>query len=101
MICYLIRHGKDDESVRGGWSSTPLTEQGIADVHRLSVDLASNKAMNIARIYASDLLRHGEHSISQIATLCGYDEIYSFSRQFKNEFGLSPTEFIKKYKSSK
>ena len=51
--------------------------------------------------YASDLLRHGEHSISQIATLCGYDEIYSFSRQFKNEFGLSPTEFIKKYKSSK
>ena len=51
--------------------------------------------------YATDLLQLGEYSISQIANLCGYEDIYSFSRQFKNEFGLSPTDFSKKYKSSK
>lgn len=51
--------------------------------------------------YATDLLQLGEYSISQIANLCGYEDIYSFSRQFKKEFGLSPTDFSKKYKSSK
>ena len=26
MICYLVRHGKDDDSVRGGWSDYSLTK---------------------------------------------------------------------------
>lgn len=29
MICYLVRHGKDDDSVRGGWSKSPLSDEGI------------------------------------------------------------------------
>lgn len=29
MICYLVRYGQDDDSVRGGWSDCPLTELGI------------------------------------------------------------------------
>ena len=28
MICYLVRHGKDDDTVRGGWSQQPLTDEG-------------------------------------------------------------------------
>ena len=51
--------------------------------------------------YASSLLRYENHTVSQIAELCGYSDVYTFSHQFKIEFGLSPTEFMKKYKSSK
>lgn len=51
--------------------------------------------------YACDLLQHREHTISQIAEICGYSDVYTFSHQFKIEFGISPTQFIKKYKSSK
>ena len=51
--------------------------------------------------YACELLRHGEHSVTQIAILCGYSDLYTFSHQFKTEFGVSPIEFAKKYKSSK
>ena len=51
--------------------------------------------------YACDLLQHRERTISQIAEICGYSDIYTFSHQFKKEFGISPTQFIKKYKSSK
>lgn len=28
MICCLVRHGKDDDTVRGGWSQQPLTDEG-------------------------------------------------------------------------
>ena len=56
MICYLIRHGKDDNSVRGGWSNSPLTQEGIAQVQKLAVHIVSND-MNIKKVYTSDLLR--------------------------------------------
>ncbi len=51
--------------------------------------------------YACDLLKSELYTISQIAELCGYNDIYFFSRQFKEYVGISPTEFSKKYKSSK
>lgn len=51
--------------------------------------------------YACDLLKSELYTISQIAEICGYNDIYFFSRQFKEYMGLSPTDFINKYKSSK
>lgn len=57
MNCYLVRHGKDDDSVRGGWSDAPLTEQGIEQVKALANDLALNSQMNIVQIFSSDLFR--------------------------------------------
>ena len=29
MTCYLLRHGKDDDTLRGGWSDAPLTAEII------------------------------------------------------------------------
>ena len=57
MICYLIRHGKDDDSVRGGWSSAPLTADGIKQVQQLSAEILLSDDMDIGVIYTSDLLR--------------------------------------------
>ncbi len=51
--------------------------------------------------YACDLLKSGLYNITQIADICGYTDIYFFSRQFKDYMGISPSAFIKKYKSSK
>lgn len=55
MICYLVRHGKDDESLRGGWSQQPLTEEGILQSETLAEQIASKT--NIRKIYSSDLKR--------------------------------------------
>ena len=57
MICYLIRHGKDDDRFRGGWSHTSLSAQGELDCQMLADYIHSNKDMNIAKIFSSDLLR--------------------------------------------
>lgn len=54
MICYLIRHGQDDETVRGGWSHAPLTETGIDQAEKLAEKLSE---YNLAAIYSSDLER--------------------------------------------
>lgn len=51
--------------------------------------------------YACDLLQSNRYNIKEIAQMCGYNDIYFFSRQFKQYVGVSPTEFLQKYKSSK
>ena len=55
MTCYLIRHGKDDETIRGGWSQHPLTEEGVLQIQSLAEKLDGNS--KVSRIYTSDLTR--------------------------------------------
>ena len=51
--------------------------------------------------YACDLLKSKRYTILQVAVNCGYSSISFFSRQSKEYVGISPTQFIDKYKSSK
>jgi signal transduction histidine kinase/DNA-binding response OmpR family regulator len=45
---------------------------------------------------AKDLLRQNKLTISEVAYLVGYDLPNSFSRAFKKDFGISPTEFLER-----
>lgn len=56
MICYLIRHGQDNETVRGGWSQEPLTPNGIEQVKKLA-EYCEKENLKIQHIYSSDLQR--------------------------------------------
>lgn len=58
MICMLARHGKDDESVRGGWSQHSLSEEGMRQARELAGRLLTQKnTYSLSRIYSSDLVR--------------------------------------------
>ena len=49
--------------------------------------------------YACELLMVHRYSINQIAEMCNFSDVYYFSKQFKLQIGISPTEYIKKYKN--
>ena len=51
--------------------------------------------------HACDLLRLERYTVTQIAELCNFSDIYFFSRQFKEYMGITPTRFMEKYRSSK
>ena len=46
---------------------------------------------------AANLLRGTDNDILDIALDCGYEAHESFSRAFKNQYGVSPSEYRKKY----
>lgn len=51
--------------------------------------------------YACELLKTKIYSVTTISALCGFDDVSFFSRQFKKYMGITPSDFAKKYKSSK
>lgn len=53
-MIYLVRHGQDDETVRGGWSDGMLAENGIRQAEALAETMAK---LPIHGIYSSDLPR--------------------------------------------
>lgn len=58
MAIYLVRHGKDDEGFRGGWSQRGLITQGYRQSEKLGRYLQDNQSLfNIKRIVSSDLQR--------------------------------------------
>lgn len=63
MFCYLIRHGQDDDTVRGGWSHNHLTTYGKSQAKELAKFLNIHKQYNIKKLYASDLVRALETAI--------------------------------------
>lgn len=48
--------------------------------------------------YACELLILNRYSINQIAEMCNFSDVYFFSRQFKSQIGITPSEYIKKHK---
>lgn len=42
---------------------------------------------------AKGLLRMSDHAVGDIAALLGYDDIYHFSRQFREKTGVSPSRY--------
>lgn len=58
MRIIFVRHGKDDDRYRGGWSSLDLVPEGVEQAKELAKHLAENKTeYNIAHIISSDLPR--------------------------------------------
>ena len=51
--------------------------------------------------HACELLRLERYTVSQISQLCNFSDVFFFSRQFKAYMGITPTQFVEKYKSSK
>ena len=43
--------------------------------------------------YAKELLMLKQYSVSDIANMCGYSDVYQFSKQFKNTVGVSPNNY--------
>lgn len=62
---------------------------GISPMHYVSY-LRLEKAKN--------LLLNSNCTVSEIASLCGFSDPYYFSREFKNQFGIPPSEYKQKSK---
>lgn len=58
MTVFIVKHGEDNPNIRGGWSDTPLTDNGIAEIKALGEEISKNsEKYNVGKISSSDIVR--------------------------------------------
>ena len=58
MKLFFVRHGKDDDRYRGGWSTLDLIPEGVEQAKQLAKHLKdNNRIYKIEHIVSSDLTR--------------------------------------------
>jgi len=61
MKIFFVRHGKDDENYRGGWSNLGLIPEGVEQAKKLGMYLKEKREEYcIKKVISSDLLRAKE-----------------------------------------
>ncbi len=50
--------------------------------------------------YCASQLEQGKRKISEIAAACGYSDLPTFTRAFKRQFGMAPSEYLKQGKDA-
>ncbi len=81
ISCYL---GISDTHLRRVFKE----KTGVAPVHYIN---------HIRFEKAKHMMKNSNCTIKEIAALVGFSDQYYFSREFKNTFGISPSEYIKKH----
>ena len=77
-----------------------VKESGISarrfnDIFKNNFDITPNKYIVLKKVeYAKSLLKTKNLSITEIAELCGFSDVYYFSKVFKQVCGVSPREWV-------
>ncbi|MBZ4191027.1 response regulator [Niabella beijingensis] len=60
-------------------------------------DLSPNEMINLTRLKkAAAMISEGHHRMNEIAETVGYSSLTQFGRNFHKQFGMTPTDYIKK-----
>jgi len=60
-------------------------------------NLSPNEMINLTRLKkAAALIGEGHHRMNEIAETVGYSSLTQFGRNFHKQFGMTPTEYVKK-----
>ncbi len=79
------------------FSISPTTLKNLFRKNYNTGTMAYLTSLRVER--AKELLRNEELSCTAIAMTCGFCSVHHFSKVFKDEVGMSPTEYIKSVKS--
>lgn len=63
-----------------------LTKYGMTPIHYVT-------KLRLER--GAELLETGQYSVTEVAELCGYENVYYFSRKFREVYGVPPGQYAK------
>ena len=67
----------------------------ISKLVKISTGLPLHQYLMRTRVYHSiELLTENKHTVSEIAELCGFCDIYHYSKSFKKIIGIPPSEYL-------
>lgn len=93
---YINAHFTESDCLTKAFENSGLSRRRFNDLFKNCFDITPNRyIINLKIDYAKKLLQTEYINISQTAEICGFSDIYYFSRLFKKETGQTPVEYRK------
>ncbi len=94
---YINAHFTESDCLTKAFENSGLSRRRFNDLFKNCFDITPNRyIINLKIDYAKKLLQTEYINISQTAEICGFSDIYYFSRLFKKETGQTPAEYRKR-----
>ncbi len=78
-----------------------LNARGLKALFKQQTGMGVNQYLRQLRLCkAMDLLRHGQQTIGEVASLCGFDDSNYFSVVFNQSFGVAPREYRQRFQKN-
>ncbi len=91
---YIDVHFSDTNCLAAAVEESGLSSRRFNDLFRAAFDTTPNRYIVGRRIdCAKSLLETGGLTATEIAELCGFSDVYYFSKVFKNETGTPPSKW--------
>ena len=97
LLIYIAEHVNESLSIADLCGRAGYNEQYFIRLFKKNVGLSPHRYIISYRLKEAIKLLGSDATISEIARLTGYGDIKAFSRAFKNNYGLSPSDFRKAY----
>ena len=93
---YVAEHVYDKLSVESVAREVGVSASHLTALFHRQMNISPGEYIRRVKLEESKcLIRDGKMNFSQIATALKYSTIHHFSRQFKDNFGISPSEYAK------
>ncbi len=90
----LFRRAGEKLSVAEVARELNLSESHLRTLFRRHIGYSLGRYIRESRLMkASGLIHNSDLNLSEIASQCGFDSIYTFSRSFKRAHGMSPSDY--------
>ena len=97
---YIAEHVYDKLSVETVAKDTGVSASHLTALFHRQMNISPGEYIRRVKLEESKaLIREGKMNFSQIAAALNYSTIHHFSRQFKDNFGVSPSEYAKSIQS--
>lgn len=93
VLIYIAEHKEQKITIKDLCSIAGYNEQYFIRLFKRTIGLTPYQYIISYRLKEAKKLLKTDISITEIAKTTGYIDIKSFSRSFKENFGLSPTDF--------
>ena len=96
---YISTHVREKLSVPIVAKNTRVSASYLTALFQKHLQISPGEYIRRIKLQESrQMIREGEMNLSQIASALQYSTIHHFSRQFKEKFGISPSEYAKSVK---
>ena len=90
---YINEHYGEDISANVLAEMFQLHPYYFGKLFKQNYGIGFNQYLTLIRINAAEiLLKSGEYNVTEVASLCGFNDIYYFSKVFKKIRGYSPSK---------